>query len=177
VKLLHFSDDPAITMFEPRPVRVPPTRSPGREWLNGPLVWATDEPHAILYLFPRGCPRVVVWPTPHTTAEDRATWMGPTPARAVAYVEAAWMGCLRSATVHRYALPPASFEDTGDTGMWVSRVAVRPMSVEALDALDARLSAAGVELRALKRLAPLKPLWSSTLHASGIRLRNVVGWV
>lgn len=95
VKLLRFSDDPAITMLEPRPVRVPPTRLPGREWLNGPLVRATDEPHAILYLFPRDCPRVVVWPTPHTTAEDRATWMGPTPARAVAYVEAAWMGCLR----------------------------------------------------------------------------------
>lgn len=176
MQLFHFSDDPAITLFEPRPVRVPPTRPPGREWLNGPLVWATDEPHAILYLFPRECPRVVVWPTPHMTAEDRARWMEPTPAHAVAYVEAAWMGRLRSTMIHCYGLPPASFENTGDTGMWVSRTAICPMSVEALDALDARLSAAGVELRALDRLSPLKPVWSSTLHANGIRLRNAAGW-
>lgn len=177
MRLLHFSDDPAITVFEPRPVRVPPVRALGREWLNGPLVWATDEPHASLYLFPRDCPRIVVWPTPHTTAEDRAAWMGPTPARAVAYVEAAWLEHLRGAVIHCYDLPPDTFEDVEDTGMWVSRTAVRPLWVEMLDALDVRLSAAGVELRTLERLASLKPLWSSTLHASGIRLRNAAGWV
>ena len=86
------------------------------------------------------------------------------------------MSRLRDATVHCYALPPASFEDTGDTGMWVFRTAVCPMSVEALDALDARLSAAGVELRVMERPAPLRAVWSSTLHASGIRLRNAIGW-
>ena len=86
------------------------------------------------------------------------------------------MSHLQGATVHCYALPPASFEDTGDTGMWVSWIAVRPVSVEAPDALDARLSAADVELRAVERLAPLRPVWSSTLHASGIRLWNAVGW-
>ena len=176
MRLFHFSDDPAIALFEPRPVRVPAARAPGREWLNGPLVWATDEAHAILYLFPRNCPRIVVWPTARTTAEDRARWMGPTPARAVAYVEAAWVGRLQGATVHRYDLPPGRFEDVGDTGMWVSRAAVRPAAVRALDALHTRLSAAGVELRALERLAPLRPVWSSTLHASGIRLRNAVDW-
>lgn len=176
MKLFHFSDDPAIATFEPRPVRVLAARAPGREWLNGPLVWATDEPHAVLYLFPRDCPRIVVWPTAHTIVEDRARWMGPTRARAVAYVETAWAGRLRGATIHRYSLPPECFEDTGDTGMWVSRAAVRPTGVEALASLDARLSAAGVELRALERLTSLGPVWSSTLHASGIRLRNAVGW-
>jgi len=39
------SDDPAIGYFEPRPVRIPSTRPEGREWLNGPLVWAIDEWH------------------------------------------------------------------------------------------------------------------------------------
>jgi len=177
VRLFHFSDDPAIPLFVPRPVRVPPARPAGREWLNGPLVWATDELHAILYLFPRDCPRVLVWPTPRTTAEDHAMWMGPTQARAVAYVEAAWMERLRDATIHRYDLPPEVFEDVQDTGMWVSRAAVRPLQVEALGALDARLSAAGVEVRALGQLALLRPVWSSTLHASGIRLRNAAGWI
>ncbi len=60
MRLFHFSDDPAIALFVPRPVAVPLARSAGREWLNGPLVWATDELHAILYLFPRDCPRVLV---------------------------------------------------------------------------------------------------------------------
>ena len=114
MRLLHFSDDPAIITFVPRPPRVLPTRPPGREWLNGLLVWATDEQHAILYLFPRDCPRILVWPTPRTTAEDRALWMRTTEARAVAYVETAWMGRIRSAAVHRYDLPPEGFEDTAD---------------------------------------------------------------
>ena len=34
----------------------------------------------------------------------------------------------------------------------------------------------GVELRPMDDLAPLKGLWSTSLHASGIRLRNAVGW-
>ncbi len=74
-------------------------------------------------------------------------------------------------------MPSEVFEDAQDTGMWVSRAAVRPSQVEALGALDTRLSAAGVEVRALGRLAPLRPVWSSTLHASGIRLRNAAGWI
>ncbi|WP_339329380.1 DUF6886 family protein [Burkholderia multivorans] len=50
--LFHFSDDPGIAMFHPRPVRVADDRPAGQEWLNGPLVWATDEAHYLLYLFP-----------------------------------------------------------------------------------------------------------------------------
>jgi hypothetical protein len=39
MRLFHFSDDPSINLFTPRPVRVPSSRRPGMEWLNGPLVW------------------------------------------------------------------------------------------------------------------------------------------
>ena len=53
MRLFHYSEDPSIVVFEPRPVRVPAARRAGFEWLNGPLVWAIDEPHSILYLFPR----------------------------------------------------------------------------------------------------------------------------
>ncbi|HMG50328.1 MAG TPA: hypothetical protein VK597_07005, partial [Inquilinus sp.] len=62
MRLFHFSDDPAIERFEPRPVRVPSARPAGREWLNGPLVWAIDDAHQMLYLFPRDCPRILAWP-------------------------------------------------------------------------------------------------------------------
>jgi hypothetical protein len=102
--------------------------------------------------------------------------MGDTTARAVAYVESRWMARLRAAAIHRYAMPPESFEDIRDAGMWVSRTAVRPTSVEALTNLDRRLQEENVALRELEELTPLRPVWQSTLHASGIRLRNARNW-
>lgn len=176
MRLYHFSEDPKITVFKPRPVRVPAVRPAGWEWLNGPLVWAIDEPHSILYLFPRECPRILIWPTPQTSDDDRAAWMGDTQARAVAYVETGWLERLRSASLSRYDLPTETFEDVRDVGMWVSRRDVRPRCGEILGALDVRLSAADVELRALDQLTALRPVWSSSLHASGIRLRNALNW-
>jgi hypothetical protein len=176
MRLFHFSDDPGIAVFEPRPVRTPAVRPAGREWLNGPLVWAIDAPHSVLYFFPRECPRVLLWPLPHTTDEDRARWLGDTSARAVAYVEANWLERLRAETLHRYEFAQDTFEDLQDAGMWVSRQAARPARVEAISRFDERLDEAGVELRSVDDLTFLRPVWDSTLHASGIRLRNAVGW-
>ena len=176
MRLFHFSDDPRIEVFEPRPPRVPADRAPGDRWLNGALVWAIDQPHSILYLFPRECPRVVIWPTARTTEPDRSRWIGSSPARAIAYIETGWWDRVRTGKVHKYEMPPDTFEDTHDAGMWVSRMLVRPIRMETLTALDQHLSADGVELRVLDQLTELKPIWSSTLHASGIRLRNAVSW-
>ena len=33
-----------------------------------------------------------------------------------------------------------------------------------------------IELRVMQDLSPLKGVWSTTLHASGIRLRNASNW-
>src|SRR5262245_29586237 len=112
MKLFHFSDDPRIEVFEPRPVRVPAGRSPDREWLNGPLVWAIDQPHSILYLFPRECPRIVIWPTVQTTDEDRSKWIGSSSTRAVAFIEVCWLDRVRVGKVYRYEMPPDTFENT-----------------------------------------------------------------
>jgi hypothetical protein len=174
MELFHFSDDPRIEVFEPRPVHIPASRSPEREWLNGPLVWAIDRPHSILYLFPRDCPRIVIWPTARTTDEDRSKWIGSSSARAVAFIEAGWLDRVRAGEIYRYEMPADTFENTQDAGMWVSRMAVRPNRIETLAALDRCLSAEGVELRSLDRLTALRPVWDSTLHASGIRLRNAM---
>lgn len=176
MRLFHFSDDPGISCFEPRPVLVPSLRPVGREWLNGPLVWAIDEPHSMMYLFPRDCPRILIWPLAHTTAEDRFRWMGDTSARAVAYIEAGWFERLQSEMVYRYEMPGATFESLEDAGMYVSRTAVRPLGCEALISLDTCLAAADVELRVLEDLASLRSAWNSTLHVSGIRLRNATNW-
>ena len=61
--------------------------------------------------------------------------MGTTEAHAVAYVETTWMDRIRGAAVHRYYLPPKSFEAITDTGIWVSQTTVRPVAVDTLIAL------------------------------------------
>src|SRR4051812_38036980 len=130
MRLFHFSDNPNIAEFVPRPALIPAPRAVGMEWLNGPLVWAIDEPHQPMYLFPRDCPRILVWPTATTSADDRAAWVRSTTARMAAYVEVTWLDRLRTAVVHRYEFGDAGFEDLGDAGMWVSRNAVSPIANE-----------------------------------------------
>jgi uncharacterized protein DUF6886 len=176
VRLFHFSDDPAIERFVPRPVSVPSDRGEGRDWLNGPLVWAVDEWHSPMFFFPRECPRVLLWPLPGTTPQDRERWLGSTAARIVAHVERTWWDRLRSAAIHRYEVPAATFESLDDAGMHVSRSEVTPLGVRTLSDLPDALAAAGVELRVLEDLTPLRGAWVTTLHASGIRLRNARGW-
>ncbi|MES2343758.1 MAG: hypothetical protein V4597_18985 [Pseudomonadota bacterium] len=176
MRLFHFSDDPGIECFEPRPVLVPSARPPGRDWLNGPLVWAIDETTQPLYFFPRDCPRILLWETPDTTPDDRERWFGASDARMIAHVEWAWFERLTRETLYRYELPSETFEDLADAGMWVSRQAVTPLAVETLSDLPAMMAAHGVELRLLESLVPLKNVWSTSLHASGNRLRNAQGW-
>jgi hypothetical protein len=130
MEIFHFSDDPNIEIFTPRLLRVAVDRGADREWLNGPLVWATDAAHSLLYLFPRECPRIVIWPTPATNPSDRERWFGAGSRRAIAFVEEAWLERVRTGIVQRYRLPVATFEDIDDVGMWVSRMAVRPLGVD-----------------------------------------------
>lgn len=176
MRLFHFSDDPAIGTFVPRPVRVPAPPPAGREWLNGPLVWAIDEPHQPMYLFPRDCPRILLWPTATTTAADRAQWLGGTTSRMRAFIEVAWLDRLASATLQRYEFADAAFTDLADAGMWVSRTAVAPIAQSDVRDLVGELRAQDVDLVVLDSLVPLKGVWSTSVHASGIRLRNAAGW-
>jgi hypothetical protein len=176
MRLFHFSDDPDIEVFTPRPVRVPAVRPPGREWLNGPLVWAIDEAHQPMYLFPRECPRILVWALAQTTDEDRARWWQGSSARMIAFVGESWRERLSAAHLYRYELPGAPFEDLRDAGMWVARTDVRPLEVKRIDSLPDRLRHEGVDLRIVDSLVPLRDVWNTSLHASGIRLRNATGW-
>lgn len=176
MRLYHFSEAPDIERFEPRPVRMPATRPQGREWLNGSLVWAIDEWHQPMYLFPRECPRILLWRLPHTTEADRAKWLGDSPARIIAHIEEAWLDRFTQQVIYRYELPSSSFEDLQDAGMWISRYPVSPLRVDVFDDLRAELAAQEVELRVLPRLTPLRGAWQSSLHVSGIRLRNALDW-
>ncbi len=174
MRLFHFSDRPDIRLFEPRPVRVASPRAEGMEWLNGPLVWAIDDWHQPLYLFPRDCPRILIWPGPRTAAEDRARWWGNRSGRMIAYIEEEWLDRLSSGRLFRYELPAGPFEPLDDAGMHVSRAAVEPVGMEVMEDLPAELRRCDVELCAMPSLTPLREVWRSSLHASGIRIGP--GW-
>jgi hypothetical protein len=60
--------------------------------------------------------------------------------------------------------------------MWVSRHAVRPLRKCLITDLPAALELNNVELRPTDDLVPYKDLWTTSLHVSGIRLRNAAGW-
>ena len=173
--LYHYSDDPNIAIFAPRPVRVPSERPGGQEWLNGPLVWAIDEWHSPIFFFPRDCPRILVWPLPTTSPEDRERWFaGREDVRMIAHIEWSWFDRLASETLYRYELPDEPFESLHDVGYHVSRTAVTPLHRTTLASLPTALREANVELRVMPSLLPLRDVWDTTLHASGSRLRIVV---
>ncbi|MDR9804789.1 DUF6886 family protein [Rhizobium hidalgonense] len=174
MRLFHFSDDPDIAVFEPRPVRIASVRPVGREWLNGPLVWAIDGDYDFMYLFPRDCPRILLWATAETSEPERRRWLGDW--RAVAFIERHWLERLEAQAIHRYELPAEDFEDLNDAGMWVSRRRVIPMGKSVITRLDRVFAPRRVELRVVDSLRPLKSLWDTTLHVSGIRLRNARDW-
>lgn len=173
-RLFHFSDNGDIDRFVPRPVGTRAQRPAGQEWLNGPLVWAIAQDHQQLYLFPRECPRIVMWATAATSAEDRKTWLAGAHSgvSAIAYIEDAWLARLERASIFRYELPNDTFMDIDDVGMHVSPTTVVPSSTHAITDLRAALGACGTALRTVASLGPLRAAWNSSLHVSGIRLRN-----
>jgi len=168
--LHHYSEDPQIVMFQPRPVAVPAVRPPGQAWLNSPLVWAISDAYAFLYLFPRDCPRIVIWSKSDSDPTDCETWLGQH--QRVAYVQTDWLERIAKTTLYRYLMPAYGFTLLDDVGMAVSADVVKPIRVDAIRDLPAQLAANGVALRPVDSLQPIKPVWNTSLHASGIRLRN-----
>ncbi|WP_367128186.1 DUF6886 family protein [Saccharothrix sp. HUAS TT1] len=162
-EVLHFSEDPTITRFEPHVAAT--ARQPGA------YVWAVDHDRAPDYWFPRQCPRAPAWVEPTTSSEDRA-WLG---ADRVHAIEFGWLPRLRTARLHAYRFDADAFEPFGDSPH--AHVATRP--VDPLGApspvgdLPALHEEAGIELRLTTNLWPFwHRVTTSTLGFSGIRLRN-----
>jgi hypothetical protein len=57
-ELYHFSEEPDIERFRPRPAAAYPELEP--------VVFAIDGEHAPHYYFPRECPRVIYWKSGRT---------------------------------------------------------------------------------------------------------------
>jgi hypothetical protein len=168
--LYHFSEEPNITVFEPRVARSTTRLEP--------LVWAIDEHRQVMYFFPRDCPRACFCPGEHTTAADRAHFFGGVHARMIIAIESAWLDRIRATTLYRYTMPPETFKLGDDSaGHWVSRAMITPISVEPIDDLLGAIGKENVELRTTGSLVALwKSVIQSTLEFSGTRLRNAAGW-
>lgn len=163
--MLHFSEDPTITVFDPRR-NVAHPEQPAR-------VWAIDEEHAPLYYFPRDCPRVAVWALPTSLAGDVARFLAHTDARWVIAIESAWLDRIRRTRLYAYRLPADSFSCVDPAGFYTSRETVAPSGVEPVGDLLNRLVEARVELRLTPSLWPLyHAVIGSSLHFSIIRMRN-----
>lgn len=177
--LYHFSEDPTIEVFHPRPipnVGSPYNTAPPPERATDRLVWAIDEAHAPLYWFPRDCPRITYWALPETTPADRERYFGHTTARWVSAIEGAWLARMQSARLYAYRLPPEPFVpqwEGGGPGYYIAYDSVVPLAVEPVGDLLARHADAGIELRITPSLWPLRhALLTASLHFSMIRMRN-----
>lgn len=169
MELYHFSENPTITRFVPRPPLVHPETEP--------FIWAIDAWHAPLYYLPRDCPRVCFWPLPATTQEDRDRYFAHVSGRMVIAIEAAWVTRLLTTDLYRYTFDSETFFSVEDHGVHLSRETVVPVRVEPMGHLLERLVEAEVELRICPSLVPLgEALLQTTLHFSLIRMRHAQGW-
>ena len=167
-EVLHFSEDPHITSFEPH---VAATAQQPEAY-----VWAVDCKRAPDYWFPRACPRVLTWGAPQTTPSDREQFLGKT--WRVHAIEYRWLPKLESTVLYAYRFAASDFAPFGtpEPHARVATVAVHPLGPpEKVGSLLEAHEAAGIELRLLANLWPYwKQVSTSTLGFSGIRLRNAL---
>jgi hypothetical protein len=170
-ELLHFSEDPTITVFQPHVA--PTAREPGA------YVWAVDAEHSPSYWFPRQCPRAMAWTTPLTTPQDALQVLGPGASRVHA-IEYQWLAALRETELYAYRMPKSLFRTVSetDTHAWVSTEPVTPLgAAEPVGDLLELHREAGIQLRLVDTLWPWwDAVIASSVGFSGIRLRNGIGF-
>lgn len=94
----HFSEDPSIICFHPRPHPSHPSLAP--------VVWAIDQEKSPLYFFPRDCPQIGFGRSAKTTPEDAARFMGYSDASMIIAAESAWYQRIKEAKLYKYTFPP-----------------------------------------------------------------------
>jgi hypothetical protein len=150
--LLHFSEDPHITIFHPHV----PASSPD----NPPMVWAVDEEHAPGFWFPRDAPRACCWGA-H---------------RRMHAIETVWLERMRACQLFVYRFERAPFAiHNNDAGYFSTRKSIRPLSVEPVGDLLSRHVSAAIELRIVPNLWPvIDSIVASGLQFSIIRKMNAL---
>jgi hypothetical protein len=164
--VLHFSEDPGITRFEPH---VAATAQQPEAY-----VWAVDALHAPSYWFPRQCPRAMAWVVDGTTDADRDAILGPGGGERVHAIEWGWLEAVRTCRLFAYRFAIGPFTPLGDGHAWVASTVVEPVGPPEPvgDLLDLHRRA-GIQLRVLPELWRFwDAVVASTLGWGGIRLGN-----
>jgi hypothetical protein len=163
--LWHYSEDPDLGTFRPRP------STTGAD--EPPYVWAVDARHAPMFWFPRDCPRLCIWPVSTTSDDDRETFFGQAGTERVHVTESGWLDRLRACRIYAYRLPTEPFEPHGVGGYWVTEQVVAATERVPVGDLLTRHAEAGIELRITPSLWPIVDrIVASTVEFSGSRLRN-----
>lgn len=164
MRLFHFSEEPGIARFTPRP----------SSYLTHHAVWAIEERMAWAYLTPRDCPRIYYYGTPESSQADLDTFLcGQRGGRALA-IEAAWSERCWSTALTRYefALERFVLRDA-NAGYYISEHEELPIGRETIASPLIALLAEGVELRILPELWELREaIYRSSLGWGFIRMRN-----
>ncbi len=165
MELFHFSEDDSIAEFVPH---VPSTNPKHRA-----AVWAIDDEHSPLYWFPRQCPRVSVWARNPDEQETLSRLFG-TKSHRLSATEPAWREAMSRVVLYRYVFDGASFQPWDDSdGQFVAYQAVRAQRVEPVGDVMVRHLEAGIELRFVDHLEPLRrAILESGLPFSFVRLSN-----
>jgi hypothetical protein len=166
-EVLHFSEDPTITRFEPH---VAATAQQPEAY-----VWAVDAERAPDYWFPRQCPRAMAWVTAGTSSEDRLRILGPGGGERAHAIEYSWLSAMRTVRLFAYRFAASSFRSFGEHAHAVVATSpVEPLGPpEPVGDLLALHEDAGIQLRVLPNLWEfVDAAAGSSLGFSGIRLRN-----
>jgi len=165
--LYHFSEDSQIEIFHPR-------KSKSHDHLP-PVVWAIDEEHAVNYLFPRDCPRVIFRRSNNMSKDDEVRFFQDSIADTIITVENDWLDRIRNTTLFRYTFHNDSFAMEDRTaGYYISSASVEPIKIDPIHNLLHEIVRRRVELRFTPNLNPIREsLLSSTIDDfSIIRFRN-----
>ncbi|MCX4781518.1 DUF6886 family protein [Streptomyces sp. NBC_01264] len=167
-EVLHFSEDPTISVFRPHIAAT--ARHPEA------VVWAVDAGQAPHYFFPRQCPRAMAWAGPDTAEADVERIIGPGGGRRVHAIEYGWVHRFLTVDLYAYRLPAAPFRPIGEPlpHAHVANEPVEPLGpAEPVGDLLQLHHDAGIQLRILNNLWEFwDTVTTSTLAYSGIRLRN-----
>lgn len=166
--LYHFSEEPNIQVFSPRPS----TSFPHLE----PAVWAIDEEHAPHYFFPRDCPRVIYWKADWTSEDDTTRFFRDTSVDKIIVVENGWLERIRHTKLYVYTFPAEPFElfeEAKTAGYYISHQEIVPLKVELVGDLIEKILSENIELRFTPNLYPIRnSVISSSVDFSIIRFSN-----
>jgi len=168
MRLFHVSEEPDITVFEPRP---PPSPDVG---VTSNAVWALGEYHLPHYLLPRDCPRIALHVKPHTSEADRTQILGSLDIQRLMIVEEGWKQRIAETPLFIYEFSPESFElCDANAGYYISRQTIRPVARQTINDCFTALADHGIELRFLPNLCSLRDkVLASTIGFSMMRMRN-----